>query len=637
MNSLSQYQTYIHQSRYARWNDKKKRRETWEETVDRYVEFFSDKIPEQAEGLSREEIREELRNNITTMNVMPSMRSLMTAGKALEKAHIGGYNCSYTAIDDPRVFSEIMYINMHGTGVGFSCERQYVNKLPVISEEFFPTDIVIKVKDSRLGWCVAFQELISLLYAGRIPSWDTTEVRPAGSILKTFGGRASGPEPLDKLFHYCVALFQKAAGRKLNSLECHDLVCNISACTVAGGVRRAALISLSNLSDDRMRSAKTGQWYVEKPNRSFANNSAVYTERPTMDIFLKEFTSLIESRSGERGIFNRVAAVKKAKKYGRRDPDQEFGTNPCGEILLASGDGGGEFCNLSSVILRSEDTKESILKKIRIATIIGTLQSTLTDFKYLRKSWKKKCEEERLLGVSLNGICDNKFMSTPSKELSDFLEVARQYAVEINKVYAEALGINPAAAITCVKPEGNSSQLVGSASGIHDRWAPKYIRRVRGDKKDPLTQLLIDSGIPHEVDKVSPNTVVFSFPIKSPDGAVFKGSKSAVDQLELYAIYNNFWAEHNPSITIYVKDEEWLEVGAWVYRNFDNVNGISFLPASDHVYEQAPYEEINDAMYEKLASELPVIDFSKLFIYEAEDHTEPARELACSSGTCELS
>jgi ribonucleoside-diphosphate reductase alpha chain len=635
--TLSQYQTYIHQSRYARWNQAKKRRETWEETIDRYLDFFHDRIPEQVEGLTRDDVHAELRSHMLDMKVMPSMRSLMTAGKALEKNHIAGYNCSYTAIDDPRVFSEIMFINMHGTGVGFSVERQYVNKLPVVAEDFFPTDIVIKVKDSRLGWCVAFQELVSLLYAGRIPSWDVSEVRPAGSLLKTFGGRASGPEPLDKLFHYCVGLFQKAAGRKLNSLECHDLACNISACTVAGGVRRAALISLSNLSDDRMRSAKSGQWYIDKPNRSFANNSAVYTERPTMDIFLKEYMALIESRSGERGIFNRMAASKKTKKYGRRNHDQEFGTNPCGEILLSSGDGGGEFCNLSSVILRAEDTKESILKKIRIATIIGTLQSTLTDFKYLRKSWKKKCEEERLLGVSLNGICDNKFMSTPSKELEKFLDEARAYAVEINKTYATALGINPAAAISCVKPEGNSSQLVGSASGIHDRWSEFYIRRVRGDKKDPLTQLLIDSGIPNEQDKMSPQTVVFSFPIQSPADAVFKGQKSAVDQLELYATYNNYWAEHNPSITIYVKDEEWLEVGAWVYKNFDNVNGISFLPASDHIYEQAPYETINKELYTKLAAELPEIDFSKLFIYEAEDHTEPAKEFACASGGCELS
>jgi ribonucleoside-diphosphate reductase alpha chain len=629
---MDNYQRFIHVSRYAKWRDDLGRRESWPETVDRYLEFFSPRIPENVGGQTRAEIVEELRHAILNLEVLPSMRCMMTAGKALEKNNIAAYNCSYLAIDDVKAFSEIMMLNMSGTGVGFSVERQSINKLPEVAEEFHRTDTTIVVKDSRLGWCSSFHELITLLYAGQIPKWDLSLIREAGAKLKTFGGRASGPEPLDKLFKYCVRLFQNAAGRKLTSLEVHDLVCTISSCTIAGGVRRAALISLSNLSDDRMRSAKNGQWWETSPNRSYANNSAAYTERPEMEIFMREWLSLIESKSGERGIFNRSTAKRKALKYGRRDPNFEFGTNPCGEISLRS----AGFCNLTEVVIRPEDTKETLLKKMRIAAILGTLQSTLTDFKFLRKIWKKNAEEERLLGVSLTGICDNALTANPSDELREFLNKGREYVNQINAVWAEAMDITPSVATTSIKPSGTVSQLVNSSSGIHPRYSKWYVRRVRCDLKDPLTRMLQDAGIPWEVDRVSSTTIVFSFPIESPK-SIFRNDKTAIEQLETYLCYSENWTEHNPSITVYVRDHEWLEVGAWVYKNFDKVNGVSFLPFSDHVYEQAPYEEITEAQFLRLKEAFPKdIDWEKLSDYEKEDHTTAMFEAACTSGGCDI-
>jgi ribonucleoside-diphosphate reductase alpha chain len=631
---MDNYQKYIHLSRYAKWREDLNRRETWDETVGRYLDYFKPRIPEKVGDQTRDEIVEDLREAILNLEVLPSMRCMMTAGKALEKNEIAGYNCAFVAVDDVKVFSEIMMINMCGTGVGFSVERQFVCQLPTVAEEFFKTDTTLVVKDSRLGWCTAFHELLVMLYAGRIPQWDMSQIRPAGSPLKTFGGRASGPDPLDKLFKYCVRMFQTAQGRKLTSIEVHDLICTISSCTIAGGVRRAALISLSNLSDDRMRSAKNGQWWIDNPNRSYANNSAAYTERPSSEIFMKEWLSLIESKSGERGIFNKSAAVRKARKYGRRDLNVEMplGTNPCGEITLKS----GQFCNLSEVVIRPKDDEASIRRKIRLATILGTLQSTLTNFKYLRKIWKKNCEEERLLGVSLTGICDHPFFAQPTDRLATYLDGIRAYAVEVNSQWAEALGISPAMAITSIKPSGTVSQLVNSSSGIHPRYSKWYVRRVRSDIKDPLTKLLVDAKVPYEQDKISPSTLIFAFPIESPD-SVFRNDKTAIEQLETYLCYSENWTEHNPSITVYVKDHEWMEVGAFVYKHFDKMNGVSFLPFSDAVYDQAPYEEITEREYHRLKDYFPTeIPWDRISEYEKSDQTTAMFELACTAGGCDL-
>ena len=629
---LSQYQTYIHQSRYARWNDKKKRRETWEETVDRYITFFSERIPEE----HREKTSAELKRAIIEMQVMPSMRAMMTAGKALEKDNVAGYNCSFIIVDDPRAFDEAMYISMCGTGVGFSVERQFISKLPEVAEEFYKSDTTIKVQDSKIGWATSFRELISLLYIGKIPSWDFSEIRPAGSILKTFGGRASGPAPLERLFKFTVNLFKGAAGRRLNSLECHDLMCMIADVVVSGGVRRSAMISLSNLSDDRMRNAKTGHWWETNVHRSLANNSSAYTEKPEIGIFMEEWNSLYKSKSGERGIFNRVAARKQAQKTGRRLFENiEFGTNPCGEIILRP----DQFCNLTEVVIRPHDTLDSLKKKVEYATILGTLQSTLTKFRYLRKIWQKNCEEERLLGVSLTGIMDNVLTATPGPELEFTLNELKNHAVEVNKKWAAILGINESTAITTVKPSGTVSQLVDSSSGIHPRYSQYYVRTVRSDIKDPLGKMLLEQGVPAEPDETKPNDVlVFSFPMKSPDHSVFRNDRNAIQQLEMYLTYKNFWCEHNPSITVYVKEHEWMEVGAWVYKHFDMLGGVSFLPADEGktVYRQAPYQEINKEEYEVLASKMPQINWDSLKDFEQDDQTTSAKELGCSGNTCEL-
>jgi len=628
------YQKFIHISRYARWSDSLGRRENWEETIDRYFNFIEANLLRTNNYKLDSKLRKELSDAVLNLEIMPSMRALMTAGPALERDNIAGYNCSYVPVNHIRSFDEILYVLMCGTGVGFSVERQFVNELPIVNEHFEKSDTTIVVNDSKSGWARALRELIAMLYAGQIPSWDVSKVRPAGARLKTFGGRASGPGPLEDLFRFSIRMFQNAAGRKLTSIECHDLVCKIADIVVVGGVRRSALISLSNLTDDRMRNAKSGAWWEDNIQRALANNSVCYTEKPEMSSFMEEWLSLYNSKSGERGIFNRESAKKHVARNGRRDVDWDFGTNPCSEIILRP----YQFCNLTEVVVRAEDNPKDIERKIRLATILGTFQATMTDFKYLRKIWRDNTEEERLLGVSLTGILDNKFMAYRSESLNDALVGFREMAVKTNAEFAKKLGINQSTSITCVKPSGTVSQLVDSASGIHARHAEYYIRRVRGDKKDPLTQFMIDSGIPCEDDVTnSENIAVFSFPMKSPEGAVLRDDLTALDQLELWKTYQIEYTEHKPSITVSVKEHEWMGVGSWVWENFDHVSGVSFLPHSDHTYRQAPYEEIDKVAYETMLAVMPVsIDWSRLAEYEYEDNTEGVQTLACSSGACEI-
>ena len=630
----TQYQEFIHLSRYSRWLPEEGRRETWSETVGRYFDFFQSKLDEEENYKLTPEERKELEEAVLSQKVMPSMRCLMTAGEALKRENIAGYNCSYIAVDSPRAFDEILYILMNGTGVGFSVERQDVAKLPVVADELHPTDTTIVVPDSKLGWAKSLKELIHLLYSGQIPSWDLSKVRPAGAPLKTFGGRASGPEPLDQLFRFASSIFRNAAGRKLSSLECHDLVCKIAEIVVVGGVRRSALISLSNLSDDRMRVAKSGQWWEDHGQRALANNSACYSEKPEIGIFMDEWKSLYDSKSGERGIFNRESAKKQAGRNGRRDNDWDFGTNPCSEIILRS----KQFCNLSEVVIRSTDTMRSLKDKVRLATILGTFQSTLTNFRYLTKDWNKNTEEERLLGVSLTGIMDSTLTNGTDAGLEKRLEQLKQVAVETNAEWAKKIGIPQSAAITCVKPSGTVSQLVDSASGIHARHNPYYIRTVRADKKDPLAQYMKDAGFPCEDDVMKPeHTSVFSFPMKAPEGAVMRQDKNALEQLELWLTYQKSWCEHKPSVTISVKEDEWFDVGAWVYKHFDYMSGVSFLPYSEHVYKQAPYQDIDKKTYEAELKTMPKnVDWALLSQYENSDMTEGAQELACTAGGCEI-
>ena len=628
------YQEFIHLSRYSRWLPKEGRRETWNETVGRYFNFFKEHLKDMTGYELEDKDRKELENAVLATKVMPSMRCLMTAGDALKRENIAGYNCSYVAVNRIQSFDEILYILMNGTGVGFSVERQHIAELPVVAEEFFLSDTVITVADSKLGWAKAFKELVGMLYIGQIPKWDLSKVRPAGAPLKTFGGRASGPAPLENLFNFTVNVFKGANGRKLSSVECHDIVCKIAEVVVVGGVRRSALISLSNLSDDRMRHAKAGQWWNDNPQRALANNSACYTEKPDMGIFMDEWKALYDSKSGERGIFNRASAVSMAAKNGRRDTEHEFGTNPCSEIILRD----REFCNLSEVVVRPSDTKESLMEKVRLATILGTFQSTLTNFKYVSAMWRKNCAEERLLGVSLTGIMDCCLTNGKEKNLSGLLDDLREEAVKTNKIWAEKLGIPQSAAVTCVKPSGTVSQLVDAASGIHARHNPYYIRTVRGDKKDPLTKMMTDIGFPVEDDVMNPsNTSVFSFPMKVDRGAVFRTDMSAVEQLELWLTYQKHWCEHKPSVTISVKESEWMEVGSWVYKNFDWMSGVSFLPFSEHTYQQAPYQDCDEKEYKFLLNKMPKqVDWSKLSEYESMDMTVGAQELACAAGFCEI-
>tara|TARA_E500000318_G_scaffold70524_1_gene65272 strand:+ start:8692 stop:10617 length:1926 start_codon:yes stop_codon:yes gene_type:complete len=633
----TEYQNYIAISRYARWLEKENRRETWQETVDRYVSYMADRYKQITKKEISKDEYDRWFNAILMLDVMPSMRALMTAGPALDKDNIAGFNCSYVAIDNVRTFDEIMYVLMCGTGVGFSVERQYTSKLPIIEEEFHKTDTVIKVKDSKIGWAKSYRELIAMLYAGQIPEFDVSLVRKAGEKLKTFGGRASGPKPLVDLFNFTIETFKIAKGRKLNSLECHDIVCKIADVVVCGGVRRSALISLSNLSDLRMRDAKTGQWWDDNPQRSYANNSVAYTEMPDIGTFMKEWVSLYDSKSGERGIFNRVASQKMATRSGRRDGDHEFGTNPCSEIVLRN----KQTCNLSEVVVRPSDKIEDLKKKVEIATIFGTLQSTLTNFRYVTKKWKENTEEERLLGVSLTGIMDHKILSGEifnKQVLKDMLIELKEHAIKVNKKWADKLGINQSTAITCVKPSGTVSQLVDSASGIHPRYSSYYLRTVRADKKDPLCDMMLEKGFYGEDDVMKPNdTKVFYFPMKAPQHSVMRDKMSALEQLEVWKMYQLFWCEHKPSITVYVKENEWLKVGAWVYENFEICSGVSFLPHSEHSYQQAPYQEVDEKTYKEWLAKTPKnINWMDLVNYETEDTTTSSKELACTAGACEI-
>jgi len=622
------YQQFIHKSRYAKYHDGYGR-ETWADTVTRYSQnVLHGKLDDRTIQL--------LEEAIYAMDIMPSMRAMMTAGAALDRDNTAGYNCSYLPIDDPRSFDEAMYILLCGTGVGFSCERQFVAKLPEvpeISKQDWTQFIV--VEDSKEGWATAFREVIESLWNGVEPRWDVSNVRPAGARLKTFGGRASGPAPLIDLFNFVVSTFKAAAGRKLTSIECHDIMCKVGEIVVCGGVRRSAMISLSNLSDDRMRHAKSGQWWETDPQRALANNSACYTEKPGMEVFMREWLALMESKSGERGIFNREASQKQAAKNGRRDSNYEFGTNPCSEIILRP----YQFCNLTEVVVRADDTLLSLSRKVKLATILGTVQSTLTNFPYLRDVWKQNTEEERLLGVSLTGIMDCERTNGTSGDLSRLLKTLKEASVNTNAVWAAILNIPRSTAITCVKPSGTVSQLVDSASGIHSRHSEYYIRTVRADVKDPLTKMMIDKGIPNEPCAMKPDsTMIFSFPVKSPEGSLTRNDLSALEQLNLWLEYQRSWCEHKPSVTISVKDDEWMEVGAFVYKHFDEMSGVSFLPHSDHTYQQAPYQDCTREEYEELLAKMPEsIEWDDLGNYEQEDNTLGSQTLACSSGgSCEV-
>ena len=631
---MNLYQHYIHQSRYARWIEEKQRRETWTETVERTINFLKGHIQKDYPQAYDDIPWEELETAIVRQEVMPSMRLMMTAGEAAERDNVAIYNCSFTPSNDGRSLDEIMYVLMCGVGAGFSVERQLITKLPEVPEELHESDTVIVVKDSRIGWASSLRELISLLFSGAIPKWDVSKVRPAGARLRTFGGRASGPEPLVKLFNQIIRIFKGAVGRRLSSLECHDLICFIADAVIVGGVRRSALISLSNLSDNRMRDAKTNNWWEVNGQRALANNSVAYTEKPDNGIFLREWATLYESRSGERGIFNRHGAIRKIKAGGIRNPNFDFGTNPCGEIVLRP----NGLCNLSEAVIRTTDTVENIRRKVNLATILGTIQSTFTNFRYLRPIWKKNAEEERLLGVSLTGIMDHPFMngSEGLPELTKYLDDLREYARYINTKLAGRLGINVSAAITCVKPSGTVSQLVDSSSGIHPRYAPYYIRAVRSDNKDCVTQFLKEKGVPWEPEAKHPESItVFNFPMKAPDEAITRTQRNAIEQLELYKVYADHWTEHNPSVSIYVKEEEWLEVLAWVHKNWNSCNGLSFFPFDDHIYEQAPYQEITEDIYHQMVASFPTgIDFRDMI--EEEDTAKGYHELACVAGVCEI-
>ena len=631
------YENFIALSRYARWMPEENRRETWKETVDRYFDFMLNHLNENYNYIPENNLVEEIKNSVYNRNVMPSMRAVMTAGAALDRDHVAGYNCSFVPVDSPRSFDETMYILMCGTGVGFSVEYKYVNKLPAVPESFEKSTTVIVVEDSKTGWAKAYRELLAMLWAGQVPSVDVSKLRPAGARLKTMGGRSSGPQPLINLFDFTIAKFKGAAGRQLKPIEAHDIMCKIGEVVVVGGVRRSAMISLSNINDIEMAAAKSGNWWENNTQRALSNNSVAYSRKPEMEQFIAEWKNLYDSKSGERGIYNVAAAQKQAARWGRRDPEIHYGTNPCSEIILRP----YQFCNLSEVVIREEDTTTTVAEKVRLATILGTWQSTLTDFKYLRKIWKDNTEEERLLGVSLTGQFGNKFFSGKEdlSKLSDALERLREYARETNKQEAERIGINESAAITCVKPSGTVSQLVGVSSGMHAWHSDYYIRTVRGDKKDPLSTFLKEVGIPVEDDFMKPNdTYVFSFPVKAPKGAITRNQLTAIDHLNTWLVYQRAWCEHKPSITVSVKEDEWMEVGAWVYKHFDEVSGISFLPHSDHSYKQAPYQEVTEEEYLDLLSKMPSnIRWEDLSFYETEDGTSGTQTLACTSdGNCEI-
>jgi len=631
------YENFIALSRYARWISEENRRETWGETVDRYFSFMLEHLSSKYNYTPDKKLVEDLKNAVYDRSVMPSMRAVMTAGAALDRDHVAGYNCSFVPVDNPRSFDETMYILMCGTGVGFSVEYKYVNKLPAVPESFEKTSTVIVVEDSKQGWAKAYRELLAMLWAGQVPAIDVSKLRPAGARLKTMGGRSSGPQPLVNLFDFTIAKFKAAAGRQLKPIEAHDIMCKIGEIVVVGGVRRSAMISLSNINDIEMAAAKSGNWWENNSQRALSNNSVAYSRKPEMEQFIAEWKNLYDSKSGERGIYNVAAAQKQAARWGRRSEEIHYGTNPCSEIILRP----YQFCNLSEVVIRENDTAKTVAEKVRLATILGTWQSTLTDFKYLRKIWKDNTEEERLLGVSLTGQFGNKFFSGKENlaKLQETLEGLREYAREMNKEEAGKIGINESAAITCVKPSGTVSQLVGVSSGMHPWHSQYYIRTVRGDKKDPLSTFLKEVGIPVEDDFMKPNdTYVFSFPVKAPEGAILRNDLTAIEHLNTWLVYQRAWCEHKPSITVSVKEDEWMEVGAWVYKHFDEVSGISFLPHSDHSYKQAPYQEVTETEYLELLAKMPSsIRWEDLSFYETEDGTSGTQTLACTSdGNCEI-
>ena len=631
--TMTPYQEYIGKSRYSRYLDDKGRREHWPETVNRYFDFMTKHLKDKHDYTLTQPLRTELQSAVTNLEVMPSMRSIMTAGDALERQNVAGYNCSYLPIDDPKAFDEAMYILLCGTGVGFSVEQKYVSKLPEIPVDLYNSGTVINVKDSKEGWAKALRQVIALLYAGEVPKWDVSGVRPAGARLKTFGGRASGPEPLVDLFKYVVAKFRGAVGRKLTSLEAHDILCKVGEVVVVGGVRRSAMISLSDLSDDRMAHAKAGNWWDGNGQRALANNSAIYEVKPDVGKFMREWSSIYESHSGERGIFNRYASELQAAKSGRRELGKEWGTNPCSEIILRP----YQFCNLSSVIVRSDDSVDTLRNKVRLATILGTFQSTMTHFPYLRKVWQTNTEDERLLGVSMTGILDNALLNNPdSTELPAILEGMKNVAIDTNAEFADAIGINRSAAITAIKPEGTVSQLTGTASGIHPQHSQYFIRRVRSDNKDPLTAFLQSQGFPSEACVMKPDsTTIFSFPMRVEKGAVLREDLNAIQHLKLWLLFQRHYCEHKPSVTISVTETEWPEVGAWVWNNFDEITGVSFLPMDGGTYRQAPYESMTEFEYHDMVAAMPSgIDWDKLV--EGTDNVEGAQTLACTAGACEI-
>jgi ribonucleoside-triphosphate reductase (thioredoxin) len=631
--TMTPYNTFIAKSRYSRYLDDKGRREHWNETVKRYFDFMEKHLVQKQKYILSPELRKELEEAVVNLEVVPSMRAVMTAGPALERQNVAAFNCSYLPIDDPKAFDEAMYILLCGTGVGFSVEQQYVKKLPEVPEQLFDSKTSIVVSDSKEGWAKSLRQLLALLYSGEIPKFDTSRVRPAGARLKTFGGRASGPGPLEELYKFCVSKFKGAVGRRLTSLECHDILCKIGEVVVVGGVRRSAMISLSDLTDDKMAHAKAGAWWDGNGQRALANNSATYEETPSIGQFMREWSSIYESHSGERGIFNREASQQQAAKNGRRDATYAFGTNPCSEIILRP----YQFCNLSSCIIRSDDTMDSIESKIRIATILGTFQASLTDFPYLRKIWQKNTEDEALLGVSMTGICDNALLNDPDDEdLPARLERLRDVAITVNAEFANAIGINQSVAVTAVKPEGTVSQLCSTASGIHPQHSKYYIRRVRADNKDPLTQFMADAGFVGEPCVMKPDsTTVFSFPVKVEDGALLREELSALKHLKLWLLFQRHYTEHKPSVTISVKEHEWMDVGAWVFKHFDEVTGVSFLPMDGGSYKQAPYEECSEENYQELLAKQPVgIDWDGFKEYD--DNVEGVQTLSCTAGGCEI-
>jgi ribonucleoside-diphosphate reductase alpha chain len=630
---MSPYNTFIAKSRYSRYLDDKGRREHWSETVARYFDFMTEHLKTKQNYTLSPELRKELETAVVNLEVVPSMRAVMTAGPALERQNVAAFNCSYLPIDDPKAFDEAMYILLCGTGVGFSVEQQYVSKLPEVPEQLFASQTTIVVSDSKEGWAKSLRQLIALLYSGEVPRYDLSKVRPAGARLKVFGGRASGPGPLEELFKFTIAKFRGAVGRRLSSIECHDILCKIGEVVVVGGVRRSAMISLSDLSDDKMAHAKAGNWWDGQGQRALANNSATYAETPSIGQFMREWSSIYESHSGERGIFNREASQKQAAKNGRRDETYAFGTNPCSEIILRP----YQFCNLSSCIVRSYDTVSTLENKVRLATILGTFQASLTEFPYLRKIWEKNTKEEALLGVSMTGICDNELLNNPDDEdLPARLERLRDVAITTNIEFAATIGINQSVAVTAIKPEGTVSQLCSTASGIHPQHSKYYIRRVRADNKDPLTQFMLSSGFVGEPCYLKPDsTTVFSFPVKVDDGGLLREDLTAIQHLRLWLLFQRHYCEHKPSVTISVREDEWMDVGAWVYRHFDEVTGVSFLPMDGGTYKQAPYEECDEETYNKLKALVPnAVDWENFKEYD--DNVEGAQTLSCTAGGCEI-